>query len=37
MLKVHETPPVQETGRELATRIGDTLAVVRLTSNLNIS
>jgi len=27
--QVHETPPVQETGRELATRNGDTVAIVR--------
>ena len=27
--QVHETPPVQETGREFATRSGDIQAVVR--------
>ena len=37
-IQVHETPPVQETGREFATRSGDIQAVVRfITITINLS
>ena len=35
-IQVHETPPVQETGREFATRSGDIQAVVRFTTIITI-